>query len=526
MRTIQYRCEMLLQIQFSKFQHLRFPFLESSGDHNILIFSLADFCSICAILPAFNNISVTSVRFRRTSSVFLVFVDTSGAHKFPSFCRRPATCCSGWEDPGGKSQLQGALRRKVIYDSSIKRCLSLVACTIWFSCPVTGVLRQKQYFEQKRRQQRQQMGGVESYCEEKKTCEQNQKEHRSLDVLSLLNLSTDSPLSKPGNASPCDNYHKHNAGFSKVNASEVQCNFPKDAPVTVGNSFTPTDSLEIREGNCLGNQAENASPKKFRVTAAENNPDVSGGVEHEIYFQETATQKKLSVFDLLDDDDGGNLKSSKSPAAHEAHVAFSVDGLGNVGAETPVQSPLQPDRCGSHDYFTPSKAARQNNVKIHNDFEREVEAMMQDIGLPPTSNHFDFSRSDQLHGKLKNLHTSRDYGRLDSHYRDTSSSYRDKIKPHRQTNFDLCDASPALLDEDFIDEKNYNTFWSTLPHGTHDESAHLKSYGSTGLEDYSFESSHVRRKKRNCIKEVDEYDILDSLARTLCVYRKDVHQRK
>ncbi|CAN1152026.1 hypothetical protein LINPERHAP2_LOCUS18480 [Linum perenne] len=364
--------------------------------------------------------------------------------------------------------------------------------------------RQKQYFEQRRRQQRQQqMGGLESYCEEKKTCEQNQNEHQSLDVLSLLSLSKDSPLCKPANASPRYNHHKHNA--------EMQCNIPKDAPMTIDDSFSLADSLETLEGrHCSGNQAENALPKKVLFTASENNPDDSGGVEHENNFQETATQKKLSVFDLLDDDDPANVKSRKCPV-RESHVAFSVDGLGTVRAETPVQSPQQPDRHGSYDCFTASKSAKQNNYKIHNDLDREVEVMMQDIGLPPNTNRFDFPRTDQLHGKFKNSHTSRDHGQLNSHYMDTTSSYRDKIKPHRETNFDLYDARPTLLDEDFLDEKESNTFWSSLPHGTHDESAHLKIYGSTGLEDYSFEGPYEPRKKRNCFKEVDEYGVSGEL---------------
>lgn len=56
----------------------------------------------------------------------------------------------------------------------------------------------------------------------------------------------------------------------------------------------------------------------------------------------TATEHQLSVFDLLGDDGPyGNLEGSP---VYEAHVAFSVEGLGKVGTETPVHSPHQPHR--------------------------------------------------------------------------------------------------------------------------------------------------------------------------------------
>ncbi|KAA8527987.1 hypothetical protein F0562_035144 [Nyssa sinensis] len=50
--------------------------------------------------------------------------------------------------------------------------------------------RQKQYFEQRKRQQQQQTTGLESYSDGMNTCSQHQTNNRSLDVLSLLNLST------------------------------------------------------------------------------------------------------------------------------------------------------------------------------------------------------------------------------------------------------------------------------------------------------------------------------------------------
>ncbi|CAL5438746.1 unnamed protein product [Camellia sinensis] len=50
--------------------------------------------------------------------------------------------------------------------------------------------RQKQYFEQRKRQQQQQTTGLDSFSDGMNTCSQHQNNNRSLDILSLWNLST------------------------------------------------------------------------------------------------------------------------------------------------------------------------------------------------------------------------------------------------------------------------------------------------------------------------------------------------
>ncbi|CAL1381383.1 unnamed protein product [Linum trigynum] len=354
--------------------------------------------------------------------------------------------------------------------------------------------RQRQYFEQKRRQQRQQMGGLESFRNEKNIGEQNQKEPRSLDVLSLLNLSTISRQVKHADASPCAMPE-----LSKVNASGVQSNFPKTVPRMFDDSFSPTDSLEIREG-----QQAPISPKKILFPAPENAPDVSNGIVDKSDFQETATLQKLSVFDLLADD--GPNANSRSPV-HEAHVTFSVDGLGSVGADTSVQAPPQSDRYASFGFFNPSKPVRQDNLKIHNELEKEVEVMIEDVDLHPSFSNLDFSKMDQLHGKLKKSSTLRDHGQLDGHYRNKTGSYSGKNNPLRKANVDIWDAAPTLLDENLVDEMEPKISLSSLPRRMDNESANFPIYGSMGLQDDYYEGSCLLRKKRNRIEEVDEYNI-------------------
>ncbi|GMQ01696.1 hypothetical protein CsSME_00048247 [Camellia sinensis var. sinensis] len=47
-----------------------------------------------------------------------------------------------------------------------------------------------QYFEQRKRQQQQQTSGLDSFSDGMNTCSQHQNNNRSLDILSLWNLST------------------------------------------------------------------------------------------------------------------------------------------------------------------------------------------------------------------------------------------------------------------------------------------------------------------------------------------------
>jgi hypothetical protein len=54
------------------------------------------------------------------------------------------------------------------------------------------------------------------------------------------------------------------------------------------------------------------------------------------------TERKLSVFDLVGDDHTTTNLEECSPS--EAHMAFSVEGLGKINTETPVNSPQPSDR--------------------------------------------------------------------------------------------------------------------------------------------------------------------------------------
>ncbi|CAK7323486.1 unnamed protein product [Dovyalis caffra] len=144
-----------------------------------------------------------------------------------------------------------------------------------------------------------------------------------------------------------------------------------------------------------------------------------------------------SVFDLLaDDEPNGNSDGS---TAQEAHVAFSVEGLGKVGAETPPYSPRQPGRYDNYGYASPLKAARQitsskNLDYVLDDLEVEVasallnvppseDAIMQNVDMPRRGHPLEFSlEMEDSYCKLKNnLSTVTDNMQLDGHGRMKSS---------------------------------------------------------------------------------------------------------
>ncbi|WOH01950.1 hypothetical protein DCAR_0521337 [Daucus carota subsp. sativus] len=87
---------------------------------------------------------------------------------------------------------------------------------------------------------------------------------------------------------------------------------------------------------------------------------------------------RLSVLDLLGDD--GPNSNLEGDSLHETHVAFSVEGLGKVGMETPVHSPHRPIRdfpygCSLSSRVTENTHSAKNFMSRQDDFGAEA---MQD----------------------------------------------------------------------------------------------------------------------------------------------------
>ncbi|PKI45865.1 hypothetical protein CRG98_033740 [Punica granatum] len=151
--------------------------------------------------------------------------------------------------------------------------------------------RQKQYFEQKKRRQ-QQTAGLDNFDDGMvRYGEQQEERCRSLDILSFLNFST--------------NQQQHRSGHPDGPAS----------PHNVETAFSEKDINKVGFGAPAG-------PGKR--------------IGEEMDRWEIFPEANMSVLDLLGDD--GSNQNPEVKQVNEDHVAFSVDGLGRVATETPIQS--------------------------------------------------------------------------------------------------------------------------------------------------------------------------------------------
>ncbi|KAK9724448.1 hypothetical protein RND81_05G072800 [Saponaria officinalis] len=107
-----------------------------------------------------------------------------------------------------------------------------------------------------------------------------------------------------------------------------------------------------------------------------------------------------SILDIVGDD--GPTDSSEGKPVHEAHVAFSVEGLGDLGTETPKQSPQPPARTIFGGNSSLKKAAkklhfRKNLNSMLDELEMEAECYVQDTEVPTRGNHIDsFLKSEDM----------------------------------------------------------------------------------------------------------------------------------
>ncbi|TYI67186.1 hypothetical protein E1A91_D08G000400v1 [Gossypium mustelinum] len=279
--------------------------------------------------------------------------------------------------------------------------------------------RQRQYFEQRKQQEK--TTGYEDHADETSIAGRHQKECRSLDILSLLNLST----------------------FSAV-------------------------------GKCY--------------------------------------PSKLSVFDMLINDE--SEVGSERSLVHEAHVAFSVEGLGKMRTKTPLHSPKQGGRISSDDCSLAWNFSRQlNSLKgsnfVLNDSELEVDAMMQDMDVPLGSSPSQFSVDiTDSHGNWKpNLSTFSDDMQLDSHYRNSKCSFGDTDISYNIGREDIWDAKVSYLDDGFPHEREDDISWKYWPHKIDGNSGDFLDYENGEIPDNAFEGHYMLRKRYNPIQT--NYDVTD-----------------
>ncbi|CAB4282035.1 unnamed protein product [Prunus armeniaca] len=343
--------------------------------------------------------------------------------------------------------------------------------------------RQKQYFEQRRRQQQHQgqTTGLESYADGINISGQHHKEHRSLDILSFLNLSTTAQEHK----SACPSRKED----VEVNASRMKYDITKDPPTIPPKMVAPLNSVEFNQamiyddtGAESGFREEIASPKKVIPNHNKSFNEINSQPDN----CRTGADQQFSVVDFFGDD-GLNDYVEGSPV-QEAHVAFSVEGLGKVGMETPVHSPKQPARTFTYDCSSPLNAARQpksfKNHKNLDDFETEMDAMMQDINMPLCSSGLEFSINSMDsfgYSKQKLLRQDGHSGKLDSYYGSR------RIFDHAENcSKDKWDGRRCFQDETSFNEWEHDLSWKR-PSEMNCDSVDNLMHGTYKMPDFTFE---------------------------------------
>ncbi|KAI3450230.1 hypothetical protein Pfo_006895 [Paulownia fortunei] len=233
--------------------------------------------------------------------------------------------------------------------------------------------RQKQYFEQRKRQQQQlQTAGLESYADGKRSCTLHCENNRSLDILSLVNVSTVAQEHKTSCTNGRDNSEDDDFTLNH------QYTHPSLAILT--NEGIPVDQSELNEERTPSSYGTEAEYSKVSVHLPDHNEDLVGNGNKLDPFK-LSTMHQISFIDLIGDGGANSSGEEKSVHAQEAHVAFSVEGLGKVETETPVHSPKMPDRSFPNGFSTPKKAWRQPITSKHLDYGFHGMGSQVDIGF-------------------------------------------------------------------------------------------------------------------------------------------------
>ncbi|XP_050368331.1 uncharacterized protein LOC126786528 isoform X2 [Argentina anserina] len=370
--------------------------------------------------------------------------------------------------------------------------------------------RQKQYFEQRRRQQQhqQQTNGIESYAYTQ-PAEKHDKEHQSLDILSLLNLSKVSQ----GQKSACANGRED----IKAKASRVKYDHLVDPQTIAPKKAAPPTSAQFNKTRAeSGFDLEVASPIEAITTAPDNQRKSFNEMYSNPHNLKTPVEQQSCVLDFFGNDGLEDDYVEGSPV-HEAHVAFSVEGLGKVGMETPVHSPKQAGRTFSYDCSSPllgaSKVSSFKNLKRLDDIEIGMDTVMQDVSMPLTSSCLEFSM-DLIHSfsNPKNkFSTCSDCNQFDSHDSNFQTYYgsRRMFDEIENSCKDRWNGRSSFLEEDSFNEWEHDLSLkrpSVVNHRSVDNMMH----GEYGMSDFTFEEPFS--PTRFCSSITDKFNILESPA--------------
>ncbi|XP_072981326.1 uncharacterized protein [Typha angustifolia] len=250
--------------------------------------------------------------------------------------------------------------------------------------------RQKQYFEQRKRQQ--QAPGFESQIDIRNKQVHYHEEPRSLDIVSLTNLAT---IAQHGycNFTSEDKYSEVDPDVSKLSPAAVLRKITMGYTNDLNEKCSEPGISSTEISVAIGYQDETAVCNARNKLAdsrmsASSSASISSNIDFKKKEQKEEVQggnfsnchSEVSLLDLLSDDESKCISSGRS--LPEAHVAFSVKGLGKVGMETPIHSPRQYQRI----FLSPPKASStcfRTDVSrsVAFDVAMELNSVMLDISM-------------------------------------------------------------------------------------------------------------------------------------------------
>ncbi|KAH6814194.1 hypothetical protein C2S51_023212 [Perilla frutescens var. frutescens] len=368
--------------------------------------------------------------------------------------------------------------------------------------------RQKQYFEQRKRQQ-QQTAGIESYSDGKRSSTLQCEHSRSLDILSLENVSTVVQDHKTSCITARDNSEHDDFTLYNQDALPSQVSLTRDG-ISVDQSkinveLTPSSYVTVAE-----------YPEKVSVHLPNGNENLVGNINELDSFR-LPMSHQISVIDLLGDGGANTNVDKNSLHEQEAHVAFSVEGLGQVETETPVHSPKIPGRSFLNCYTPPKKAARVPVTSKHLDYDFHglgsgLDIMMQDIDFSPRDR-----TTDQTFGTRDVMNIAGDPNQEFINFRRPSPNnsnsrnmqgffgHDEFLYCNRDSRRNIWNAGPSFLDDGIDDLGKYFTNFDKRDVGF-DDYFHSKNIWK---QDLNFEGWDLN-KKRSSIRIPETYYVKES----------------
>ncbi|XP_073143469.1 uncharacterized protein [Henckelia pumila] len=375
--------------------------------------------------------------------------------------------------------------------------------------------RQRQYFEQRKRQQ--QAAGSEGYVDGKPSCSQNCENSRSLDILSLVNVSSIAQKHETSSLNARDSSN-HDDGFAFHHQYAYQSPSSHTGRDTVVNQSEPKEETS---GTSTSHHPDSGNSKKVLVRLTDPNDHFVGN-GNKFDHSMLSSAQQMSVMDLLGDGRASSNAEETSVHVQEAHVAFSVEGLGKVEAETPVQSPKTPRRFFLKGYSSTKKSWKQPTASKYMDYGFDdlgfqMGVMMQDSEFSPyaSSRKYPFCSTDEVNiigdpnPKFVNFRKSSPF------YRNGSDSpgvfSKDELFCNGRENGRIIWNGPSFLDADVGDLGEYESFSNTRADPSDVGFNDHFNMENHWKKDFNFEDWNLQNK-RFSTKQNESFDVADTLS--------------